>query len=295
MAITNFQIRPETLTPAEQELLLVAGASIDYETPADREQRGLIVANRALTSSVTAKEITRGFKLDVTQIEETVEWVRDLPTVTMRVPSDLSAVFDTVELGFYARDPEGTAFAVQTGTIPSGITTAFGVDDNDKDLTITYPAQTTNPATDLTFAVPVFLEQPLGTKVAGSDRTLTVRVLRYAPAELHSAYPSPVLFGRLYIDHGQTYREVTLNDYIRNPDNRPLRMGRGTGFSHTWSDVNASYQITESNGVFSLRIDKADPFPFGDPRTSNIIIRVATNDNGDTSTVFIHLLLRVAP
>lgn len=295
MAISNFQIRPEQLTPLEQELLIRAGASIDYETAADRVQRGLIVADRAATSSVSQKEITRGFKLDVTQVDETVMWVRDLPVITLNVPADLSAVFDTLEFDFYAQDPEGNSFGVQTGTIPAGITAAFGIDDDARDLTITYPAQTANPSSNLSFAIPVFLEQPLGTKIAGSDRTLMVRVLRYSPQPLHSAYPSPVLFGRMYINSTEDHTEHRLNDYIRNPSGRPLRMGRGTSFSHTWSDANASYQITVSNGVFSFRADRVSPFPFGDPRTSNIVIRVSTNDNGDTSTVFLHFLLRVAP
>ena len=294
MAITNFQIRPEELTPLEQELLIRAGASIDYETAADRTQRGLIVADRAATSSVTQKEITRGFKLDVTQVDETVQWVRDLPVVTLNVPADLSAVFDTVEFDFYAQDPEGNVFDVVLGTVPSGITAVFGVDDDSLDLTITYPAQTSNPSSNLSFAVPVYLQQN-NVKVTGSDRTLMVRVLRYSPQPLHSAYPSPVLFGRMYINATEDHTEHTLSDYIRNPSGRPLRMGRGTSFSHSWSDPNASYQITESNGIFSFRADRVSPFPFGDPRTSNVIIRVSTNDAGDTSTVFLHFLLRVAP
>ena len=294
MAITNFQIRPEELTPLEQELLIRAGASIDYETAADRTQRGLIVADRAATSSVTQKEITRGFKLDVTQVDETVQWVRDLPVITLNVPADLSAVEDTLEFEFYAQDPEGNVFDVVLGTVPSGITAVFGVDDDSLDLTITYPAQTSNPSSNLSFAIPVYLQQN-NVKVAGSDRTLMVRVLRYSPQPLHSAYPSPVLFGRMYINATEDHTEHTLSDYIRNPSGRPLRMGRGTSFAHSWSDPNASYQITESNGIFSFRADRVSPFPFGDPRTSNVIIRVSTNDAGDTSTVFLHFLLRVAP
>ena len=293
MAISNFLIRPEELTPAEQELLIAAGASIDYETAADRKQRGLIVADRAATTSVTQKEITRGFVLDVTQVDETVEWVRDLPTVTLNVPADLSAVFDTIEFDFYARDPEGNSFGVQTGTIPAGITAVFGVDDDARDLTITYPAQTSNPSSNLSFAIPVFLEQPLGTKIAGSDRTLMVAVRRYAPQGIHTSYNTPLNQGRLYIDRTADHFELTLNSFIQNHSNRPLRVGNGTSFAHSWSDGAATYTISESNGIFSFRGDRVSPWVLGSVVTRNIVIRVATNDNGDLDTEFINFLLRV--
>ena len=295
MAISTFELRAQSDNALRRELYIAASADLDYETAASRVQRGLLVASRALTSSVTAKEITRGFQLDLTQVEEPAFWSRPLPTITLRVPADLSPVFDTIELDFYAQDPEGTAFAIQTGTVPAPLTALFGVDDNDKDLTITYPAQTANPSSNQSFAIPLFIEQPLGTKIAGTDRNLMVRVLRYAPRGIHTSYRTPANPGPLYIDHGGDHFEITLNDYIQNPDGRPLRVGRGSTFQHSWSGALADYTIGETNGVFSFRGDKKDPYPFSDVRTENLPIRVATNDNGDTDTEFINFILHVTP
>ena len=89
--------------------------------------------------------------------------------------------------------------------------------------------------------------------------------------------------------------EVTLNNWIQNHSNRPLRVGYGTGYSHSWSDRIATYTIGETNGIFSFRGDRVSPFPASTTQTSNIQIRVQTNDNGDTSTGFINFLLRVEP
>lgn len=295
MTVANFELRPETGAPLERELWLSAGAQIDYETPAQRKQRGLIVASRAVTSSVTAKEIVRGFVLDVTQVNEKVRWVRDFPVVRLQIPADLSPVFDTIELGFYAADEESDSFMINAGTVPAPLTALFGIDDNAKDLTITYPRQASNPASNQSFSIPVWLEQPRGTVVAGSRRNLSVSVLRFAPAAIHTSYEDLRSPGLLYIDATGDHVEATLNDWIQNPSSRPLRVGYGNSFDHRWSDVNATYQITVANGVFSFRADRVSPFPFSTTRTSNIAIGVQTTDAGDVSTKYINLRLRVEP
>ena len=65
MAINNFELRVQSDNALRRELWLPIGAGIDYEDADERLQRGLLVASRAETTSVTAKEITRGFRLDV--------------------------------------------------------------------------------------------------------------------------------------------------------------------------------------------------------------------------------------
>ena len=293
MAISTFSLQAQSDNALRRELYIAAGASIDYEIAADRVQRGWLVASRDATNSVTAKEILRGFKLDITNIEEPAMWnSATLPPVSLYVPGDLSAVSATVDLRTLASDPEGDAFAFNQGPVPSGITAVRGTGQQAHILTVTYPAQFSNPPSNLSFMVPLFLEQPLGTKVVGSDRNLPVRVFRFAPQPIHTSYSDPRNPARLYIDRTADHFEVTLNNWIQNHSNRPLRVGHGVNYEHSWSDPNARYTIGETNGVFSFRGDRVSPYP-GGTRTSNIQIRVQTDDNGDTSTGFINFLLRV--
>lgn len=293
MAAEHFAIGPESVGALDQDLSLIV--SPDYETPADRIQRQLIIAERPQTERVTAKTIARYYQLDTTDIDEPPAWIPGaLARMILRETNDLAALTDTLDLSTQAADPEGQAISYALGAVPAGLTAALGVGHQAHILTVTYPAQQANPPTDLSYAIPLWLEQPLGTKIAGTDRSLPVRVLRYAPQPIHTSYATPRHQGRLYIDAGDTYREVTLNDWIQNHDRRPLRIGHGTGYAHAWSDQIASYTIGDTAGTYSLRATRADPYP-GGTRTSNIQIRVQTDDNGDTSTAFLNFLLRVEP
>ena len=271
-------------------------SSPNYEIPADRLQRQLLVAARPQTERITAKTIKRYFQLDATNIDEPPTWnAGALAPITLRETNDLAALTGTLDLSGQATDPEGEAFSYALGAVPAGIAASLGAGQNARILTYTYPAQTSNPPTDLSFLLPLWLEQPLGTKIAGSDRNLEIRVLRYSPQPIHTSYSTPRNQGRLYIDAGDTYREITLNPFIQNHSSRPLRVGHGTAYAHAWSDVNASYAIGDNNGTFSFRATRLNPFPHSGTQTSNIQIRVQTDDNGDTSTAFINFLLRVEP
>ena len=293
MAISNFAIEVQSDNALRRELYIAAGASIDYEVAADRVQRGWLVAQRAATNSVTAKEIIRGFKLDITNVEEPAMWnSAALAPVTLRVPADLSAVSEVVDLSALAHDPEGDSFAFNVGTVPSGITATRGVGQQAHLLTVGYPAQTANPSSNLSFMVPLFLEQPLGSKITGSDRNLPVRVLRFAPEGIHTSYFSPAAPGRLYIDAGQTEFNVTLNNWIVNHSNRPLLLDNGTDGTTSWNTATADYTLGVANGVWSFRGVRASGFT-GPTQTTPVQIRVRTNDVGDESVAYLNFLVRV--
>ena len=291
MAAEHFSIGPESAGSADQDLTLLA--SPDYETPADRLQRQLLVAARPLTERIAAKTIYRYFEMRATAVDEPPAWNPGaLAPIVLREANDLAALTGTLDLSTQAADPEGQAISYALGAVPAGIAASLGTGEDADILTVTYPAQTVNPPTDLSYQIPLWLEQPLGTKVVGSDRHLPVRVLRYAPEPIHTSYSTPLDQGRLYIDRGDTFREVTLNQWIQNHSRRPLRVGHGTAYAHSWSDTIATYTIGDTAGTYSLRADRRTPYP-GGTRTSNIQIRIQTDDNGDTSTAFLNFLLRV--
>ena len=296
MAIDNFELDVQSGMPLRRELVLPVGAQIDYEVPAQRIQRGLLVANRALSDSVTAKEIVRGFQLDVSNVDEPARWNDDaLQPITLQETNSLAALTGTLDLSTQATDPEGEAIFYKLGTVPSGITASLGTGQNAHILTYTYPAQPANPAANLSFNLPLSLEQPLGTKLAGSDRTLTVRVLRYAPQPIHTSYFSPIAPGRQYIDRTGRYFQVEITAFIQNHSNRPLLVDNGTDGTTSWDTTLASYSLTTSNGRWYWRADRADPFPFSEVRTANVRLRIRTNDNGDQSTVYQNWLVRIEP
>lgn len=292
MVLSNFELRPETGAPTEEELWLVANAQIDYETPAQRKQRAVIRCDRAETSSVTARTIRRGFILDVTNVEEMPRWIQDLPDVTLQVTGNLAALSHTIDLAPYAKDDENNFFSIDLGTVPAGITAVFGTNADAKKLTITYPRQTTNPASNLSFAIPLSLSQPVGTKIAGSDRTLTVRVNRFAPRPIYSYYPSPQAQARVYLDSHQQVFRLNLADYIQNASHRPLVAGHGTSYDTSWSNAVANFTITATAGRLDLVGTTRTPFPFVQTQVNNVVIRVRTDDVGTRSEVFVHLLLR---
>ena len=147
MAIDNFELDVQSGMPLRRELVLPVGAQIDYEVPAQRTQRGLLVANRALSNSVTAKEITRGFQLDVSNVDEPPLWNADaLQPITLQETNSLAALTGTLDLSTQATDPEGEAIFYKLGTVPAGIQASRGTGQNAHILTYTYPAQTANPA-----------------------------------------------------------------------------------------------------------------------------------------------------
>lgn len=296
MAISNFEIEVQTGQPLRRELGLPAGAQIDYEIPAQRTQRGLLVATRAATSSVVSKEITRGFQLDVSNVDEPAGWNDgSLQPITLQETNSLAALTGTLDLSTQAADPESDAIFYKLGTVPTGIQASLGVGQNAHILTYTYPAQTSNPASNLSFNLPLSLEQPLGTKLAGSDRNLTIRVLRYSPQPIHTSYFSPIAPGRQYIDRTGRFFQVEITAFIQNHSNRPLLVDNGTDGTTSWDTTLASYSLTTSNGRWYWRADRADPFPFSEVRTANVRLRIRTNDNGDQSTVYQNWLVRIEP
>ena len=263
MAISNFLLQPQSDNALRRELYIAAGASIDYETAADRVQRGWLVASRDENLVCHLQVHHPRFQVGCHECGRAspLEHTCAAAAITLNVPADLSAVSQVVDLSALTHDDEGDAIFYKLGTVPSGITAARGVGQNAHLLTVTYPAQFSNPPSNLSFMVPLSLEQPLGTKLVGSDRNLPVRVLRYSPQPIHTSYSSPLNQGRLYIDRTANHFEVTLNNWIQNHSNRPLRVGYGTGYSHSWSDRIATYTIGETNGIFSFRGDRVSPVP----------------------------------
>ena len=138
MTIDDFELRVEPGAPLERELWLIDQP--DYETPADAFQRGVLVATRAETDSVTAKRITRGFTLSVTNIDEPPLWQPNPPpAINLQVGSNLAAVSHMVDYSNAAFDPEGEAWDIQLGTVPAGITAIQGTGEpGSKQITYTY-------------------------------------------------------------------------------------------------------------------------------------------------------------
>lgn len=293
MAITNFSLQPETATPAEQELILNADAEIDYEVPAQRKQRGIIKASRAESSSVTAKNISRGFVLDVSNIDEKPRWTRDLPVLTMQVAANLAPLTETLNLKDYAQDDEGDFFTAGIGTLspPSGnliVAETAGI------VTANY-RNSVNPSSNQSFNLPVYLEQPSGTKVTGSDRTLSIRVNRFAPRPIYSQFASPQSAGRLYIDHNTGFFAVNLDEHIQNHSQRPILYGYTAAYLTTFSTALADFTIGPHEGHTRLVGTRKSNFPFTTIQTANLVIRAKTNDVGDESEVYLNYILRVEP
>ena len=294
MTIDNFRLRPEQGAPDERELWLEV--SPDYETPADRLQRGVIVASRAETDSVTAKTIQRGFVLRVTDVQEAPAWTPPtLPTITLQVPSDLSAVSHVADYTAAAADPEGQAWDMAVGIVPTGITAIQGTGEpGSKFVTYTFGAQASNPSSDQTFQVPLSLLQ---NNVAVPDSAInqTVIVRRYAPHAISSAYTfiaSPGVIG--IVATGVSF-SIDVTHFVQNPDSRPLLADNGTNGTTTWRSSYADYALTLQNGRWIWQGTRSPTFgdDFSTDQVDAQAIRIRTNDNGDTSTVTQHWQVHV--
>ena len=111
-----------------------------------------------------------------------------IPPVDLYVPSNLAAVSRVVDYSALAADPEGQAWQLILGAVPAGIQAVQGVGNvGAKSITYTYPLQAANPATDLTFSIPLSLSQG-SVAVPSSANQQVVRVHRYSPRAISSAY-----------------------------------------------------------------------------------------------------------
>ena len=289
MTAENFELRVETGAPLERELWLID--SPNYEVLADRLQRALIVATRTETDSVTAARIERGFELTVTNVDELPQWNAPLAPVTLQLDNSLAAVSAVVDYSNLATDPEGMAWELKTGTLPQGLTVAQGTGNQSKQITYTYPAPASNPAANLSFTVPLSIEQPTGTPVALSGINQIVRVNRYAPRALSTSnafFASP---GRLYIIAGAVNfgvsdtRGFDVERLLENHDNRPVTADFGTDGQTTLSTSAATYTLMQHDGEWYFQGTRQSNFPFSSTQIDRVSIRFRTNDNGDQSTV----------
>ena len=289
MTAENFELRVEAGAPLERELYL--GQSPNYEVLADRLQRALIVATRAETDSVTAARIERGFELTVTNIDELPQWLGPLPVVTLQLANSLAAVSHTVDYDPLAQDPEGMSWELKTGTLPQGLTVSQGTGNQSKQITYTYPAPASNPSANLSFTVPLSIEQPTGTPVALSGINQIVRVNRYAPRALSTSnafFASP---GRLYIIAGAVNfgvsdtRGFDVERLLQNHDSRPVTADFGTDGQTTLSTSAAIYTLQQHSGEWFFQGTRQSNFPFSSTQIDRVSVRFRTNDNGDQSTV----------
>ena len=290
----NFELRVEDGAPLERELWLVSQP--DYETPADRVQRGVITATRAETSSVTAKSISRGFVLTVTDANEPAVW-SPLPAIDLQVSSDLSAVSQVIDYSSLASDPEGEAWDVILGAVPSGITAVQGTGEpGAKSITYTYPAQASNPATDLTFSVPLSLSQA-STAVPNSTTQQVVRVHRYSPTPIYTAYSFASSPGNIQIvSTGVSFAAgngIDVTHFLQNRDGRPITADNGTTGVTTWQTSIADYRLTQVGGRWFWNGTRRSNFPFTSTQVEPVVLRFQTTDNGDTSTVRQHWLVNI--
>ena len=294
MAISDFLLRPEAGDPDEQELVLVV--SPDYETPADRLQRGVLVCSRAESDSVTAKTIRRGFVLTATAVDEPPIWTpAQLPTITLQLGNSLSAVSHVADYTQAAADPEGQSWDIQLGAVPAGISAGQGTGEpGSKFITYSYGAQVANPSADQTFNIPLSLLQN-NVAVANTNITQRVIVRRYAPHSISSAYTfisSPGVVG--IVATGVSF-SIDITHFIQNPDNRPLLADNGTDGVTTWRTAYADYALTQSNGRWIWQGTRSPTFGdnFSTDQVDAQAIRIRTNDVGDTSTVTQHWRVQV--
>ena len=289
MTADHFELRVETGAPLERELWLTD--SPNYEVVADRLQRAVIVATRAETDSVTAKRIERGFELTATNVDELPQWNAPLTPVTLQIDNTLAAVSQTIDYSNLATDPEGMVWELKTGTLPQGLTVAQGTGNQAKQITYTYPAPASNPANNLSFTIPLSIEQPTGTPVALTSINQIVRVNRYAPRALstsNSFFASP---GRLYIIAGAVNfgvsdtRGFDVERLIQNHDNRPILADFGTNNQVSQSTSAATYTLQQHDGEWFFQGTRQSNFPFSTTQVDRVTIRFRTNDNGDTSTI----------
>ena len=289
MSKDNFELRVEAGAPLERELWLIN--SPDYETLADRLQRVLIVASRPETDSVTAKTIQRGFYLTATNVDELPQWLAPLSPITLQLDNSLAAVSSTRDYSNLAADPEGMAWELKTGTLPQGLTVAQGTGNQSKQITYTYPSPASNPSANLSFTIPLSIEQPTGTPVALSGINQIVRVFRYAPRGLstsNSFFSSP---GRLYIIAGAVNfgvsdsRGFDVERLIENHDSRPILADFGTDGEVSMSTSAATYTLIQHSGEWYFQGTRQSNFPFSTTQVDRVTLRFRTNDNGDTSTI----------
>ena len=289
MTAENFDLRPEAGAPLERELWLTD--SPNYEVLADRLQRAVIVASRAETDSVTAATINRGFVLTVTNVDELPQWNAPLTPITLQLDNSLAAVSATRDYSNLATDPEGMAWELKTGTLPQGLTVAQGTGNQSKQITFTYPAPASNPAANLSFTVPLSIEQPTGTPVALSGINQIVRVNRYAPRALSTSNAQFASPGRLYIIAGAVNfgvsdsRGFDVERLIQNHDARPILADFGTDGTTTHSTSAAIYTLQQHSGEWFFQGTRQSNFPFSTTQVERVTLRFRTNDNGDQSII----------
>ena len=296
MPISDFTLTPEPGDPDEQQLTLVR--SPDYETPADRLQRGVLVCTRTESDSVTAKTIRRGFVLTATPVDEPPLWTpAQLPTITLQIPSDLTAVSHQADYRQAATDPENESWDLSLGTVPAGISAVQGVGEpQSKLITYTYGAQTSNPSADQTFNIPLSLLQN-NVAVPNSNINQAVVVRRYAPHAISSAYSflaSPGVIGIPATGFSFTLHPQT---WIQNPDNRALLMVNADNNTTSWRSPYCNYTLTQdTSGRWvwsgSRRSDFGDFF--STDQVDVVALRATTNDNGDNSSIVQHWRVQVS-
>ena len=292
--VDGFELRVEPGAPSERELYLTE--SLNYETPADRTKRVLLVASRPETSTVTAKRITRGAVVETTPVNEPPVW-SPLPAIDLQVPSDLSAVSQVVDYSDLASDPEQEAWQLIVGDTPAGLEVTQGVgNEGAKRVTYTYPAQPNNPTGDLTFSVPLSLSQA-SVAVPNSTTQQAVRVHRYNPSPLYTAYAFASSPGNIQIvSTGISFAAgngIDVTHFIQNRDGRPITADNGTTGTTTWQTSIADYRLTQVGGRWFWNGTRRSNFPFSTTQVEPVVLRFQTTDNGDTSTVRQHWLVNI--
>ena len=296
MPISDFTLTPEPGDPDERTLTLIA--SPDYETPADRLQRGVLVATRAESDSVTAKTIKRGFVLQATAVDEPPMWLSPtLPPVILQLDNSLAGVSQNINYAAAAADPEGQDWSLALGAIPSGIDALQGTGDaGAKTVTYSVATQTTNPTADQTYNVPLSLLQS-NNAVPNSGIVQPVIVRRYNPHAISSAYTfiaSPGVIGIPATGFSFTLHPET---WIQNPASRPLLMVNADNNTTSWRTPYCNYELsTDSTGRWVWTGARRSDFGdfFSTDQVDLVAIRATTNDNGPASSITQHWRVQVS-